>query len=58
MIRILLTIVLAYFVVRYLLKIFSPSSRRENVAGTAPVKRKRVDEDRIQDASFKDLPDK
>jgi hypothetical protein len=56
--RILLTIILAYLVIRYILKIFSPARRSDSVAGRPPKPRKPLDDDRIQDASFKDIPDK
>jgi hypothetical protein len=56
--RTLLIIILVYLVVRTLLKVFSPAARNERVKGPKRQTRPRVDDARIQDATFKDLPDK
>jgi hypothetical protein len=53
--RIFLIFIALYLVARYLSAVFRPKKPTETVQGS-PRKSKRIDENRIQDANFKDLP--
>ncbi len=57
LIRVLLIAVLVYLGLRALLAILFPPSPREAVKGGPQQTRSRIDAERIQDASFKDIPD-
>jgi hypothetical protein len=54
--RLLLIFILIYLIARYLSAVFRPGKPGERVKGTPRRSRKQIDEDRIQDANFKDLP--
>jgi hypothetical protein len=47
-----------YLLIRYLFKIVFPSRREDGVQGKPRRRHNRIDEDRIRDASFKDISDK
>jgi hypothetical protein len=54
--RILLIFVLLFLGIRYLLAILFPKKSADRVSGKPRKKSGRIDEDRIQDAHFKDIP--
>jgi hypothetical protein len=54
--RILLIFVAVYLLGRYLSALFRPKKLNEDVGGAPRKSSKRIDENRIQDANFKDLP--
>jgi hypothetical protein len=58
MLRVILILVLAILVVRYVRKVLS--ANRTNKFGRTPeaAPRRKLDESRIQDATFKDISDK
>jgi len=56
--RILLIFVALFLLFRYLLAVIFPSRRETGVKGSPRRRGKRIDDERIQDASFKDLPKK
>ncbi len=56
--RAVLITVLIYFVMRSLVKVLHPQGPERQVKGSPPRRNSRLDESRIEDASFKDIPDK
>jgi hypothetical protein len=56
--RALLIAALIYLVMRNLVKIMHPRDPQRQVRGAARMKNTQLDESRIQDATFKDIPDK
>ena len=60
--RILLRLVLigaaVYLLIRYLMRIVFPPPREDGVRGVPRRKKNRIEEDRIRDASFKDISDR
>jgi hypothetical protein len=56
--RALLITVLIYFVMRSLVRVLHPQDSTRRVRGVPRSKSGQLDESRIQDASFKDIPDK
>jgi len=56
--RALLITVLIYFVMRSLVRVLHPQDSQRQVRGRPRTPRPQLDESRIQDASFKDIPDK
>jgi hypothetical protein len=59
LLRLILVVVAAYLLIRYLIMIFFPGRRRDGTVRGAPRKKAgRIDEERIQDARFKDIHDR
>ena len=56
--RALLIVLLLYFALRYLFKVLRPRDTQRQVKGTPKPRGGPLDPGRIQDATFKDLPDK
>jgi hypothetical protein len=56
--RALLITALIYFVMRSLVRVLHPRDSQRQVKGTPQPKSGRLDESRIQDATFKDIPNK
>jgi len=54
--RLILIIVLIFLVAQMIRRIFLPSQNDPKVKGSSPRRNGRIDENRIQDANFKDLP--
>ena len=54
--RLLLIFAALYLLVRYLSALFRPRPTNEAVHGAPRKRKRRIDENRIQDADFKDLP--
>jgi hypothetical protein len=57
LLRLLLIGAAVYLVIRYLVRLLSPRRNADGVQGT-PRRQRRIKEERITDASFKDLPKK
>ena len=58
LLRLLLIGAALYLVIRYLIGILAPGRKREDVQGAPRRRRNRIDEERISDASFKDISKK
>jgi hypothetical protein len=56
--RSVLIILLVYFLARSLARILRPRETERRVKGAPAPKRGAIDENRIQDATFKDIPEK
>jgi hypothetical protein len=56
--RTVLIILLVYFLARSLARILRPRDTERRVKGSPVTKRGSIDENRIQDATFKDIPEK
>jgi len=56
LLRAILIIVLLYLVARSLRALMWPRKKEDGVKGAPPKPHSRIDENRIQDANFKDLP--
>jgi uncharacterized protein YpmS len=56
--RALLVTLLIYLAVRYVVRVLHPRDTQRQVRGAPRMKNGQIDESRIQDAKFKDLPDK
>jgi len=57
LLRLLLIGAALYLAIRYLIGVLFPARTKDNVQG-APRRRGRIDEERITDASFKDISKK
>jgi hypothetical protein len=55
LLRFLLIFVLLYLAVRAEMAIFSPKKKSSNIQGNPASGKKKIDEDRIQDANFRDI---
>ena len=58
LLRFLLIGAVLYLLIRYLFSIFFPSRRKDGVKGKPRSLRHPIDDERITDASFKDISDK
>ena len=58
LLRFLLIGVALYLVIRYLFSIFRPNRSKDGVRGKPRSQRRPIDDERITDASFKDISEK
>jgi len=60
MFRTLLIIIVLFIATRYVIKLFRPSKRNpnENIYGAPQEPPRTIDKNRIEDAKFKDIPEK
>jgi hypothetical protein len=58
LLRFLLIGAVLYLAIRYLFRIFSPKQNKDGVQGKPRSRRRPIDDERITDASFKDISEK